>query len=322
MRLEDQIFCAFGLDLLVGDPQWLPHPVRIIGRFAAALEVPLRKIIPNARAAGVIMVTLVLGVTGITTWLIVWSAGLLHPVLGDVAAIFLLYTTFAARDLADHSSRVRAALLSGDLSEARRRVGMIVGRDTERLDEPGVVRATVESVAENMVDGVTAPIFFAALGGPVGAMLYKAVNTLDSMFGHKNERYLHFGWAAARFDDLVNFIPARVTAPLMAVAAGILGLRARNAWRIFVRDGRKHASPNAGLTEAAVAGALGVQLGGLNYYDGEAAEHPPIGDPLEPLEAGHIARVNRLMFVTAFIALLIFTYTRMAITGCCGGGST
>ena len=175
-------------------------------------------------------------------------------------------------------------LAAGNLVEARRRVGAIVGRDTDRLDEAGVVRAAVESVAESTVDGVTAPLFFAAVAGPVGAMVYRAVNTLDSMFGHQDDAYRRFGWAAARIDDLANYLPARLTAPLLCLAALLLRLAVRaGAARSLLRDGRNHASPNSGLAEAAMAGALGVQLGGLTYYDGQPLEKPTIGDAIVPL---------------------------------------
>jgi adenosylcobinamide-phosphate synthase len=315
MRLEYQIAIAFGLDLLLGDPRWLPHPVKLIGRFAAALEPPLRRLVPVARVAGILVVLAVLGTTGLATWLVVQAAGRLHPVAGELVSILLLYLCLATRDLIRHSGRVYRALADGDLVEARRRVGMMVGRDTDRLEEAQVVRAAVESVAENLVDGVTAPLFCALLAGPVGAMLYKAVNTLDSTFGYTNERWLEFGWAAARLDDLVNWLPARLTAPLVPAAAALLGLKPGNALRIVVRDRRKHPSPNAGLAEAAVAGALGVQLGGLNYYFGRASERPRLGDPLEPLARRHIGQANRLMLLTSCLALLLFTLLRSAVLG-------
>ena len=217
-------------------------------------------------------------VVGAAAWGAIRLAAVVHPLAGDVVSILIIYTTIAARDLARHSMAVYRSLAAGDLVEARRRVGAIVGRDTDRLDEAGVVRAAVESVAESTVDGVTAPLLFAVVAGPVGAIVYRAVNTLDSMFGHQDERYRQFGWAAARIDDLANYIPARLTAPLMCVAALLLRLRPGSALRTLLRDGRKHASPNAGLTEAAMAGALGVQLGGVNYYDGQPLEKPTIGD--------------------------------------------
>ena len=310
MRLEYQILAAFALDLMLGDPRWLPHPVKLIGRFAAALESPIRRRVPNARLAGVLAVALVLGLTGGATFVLIRGAAALSPLAGDVVSILLLYTTFATRDLAEHAAAVHAALCAADLPEARRRVSRMVGRDTAALDEGGIVRATVESVAESLVDGVTAPLFFAMIGGPVGAMLYKAVNTLDSTFGYKNERYIRFGWASARLDDAANYLPARLTAPLVAIAAGLLGHDLRRSLRTWLRDGRKHASPNAGLAEAAVAGALGVQLGGLNYYGGEPSEHPRMGDPVRPLERRDIQRANALMVVTAVMALLVFNGLR------------
>lgn len=323
MRLEYQILAAFALDLLLGDPRWLPHPVKLIGRLAAALEAPLRRSIPNARGAGVVAVAIVLGVTGVAAFSLIRCAAALHPLAGDIVSVLLLYTAFAARDLASHANAVYRALSNNNLAEARQRVGMIVGRDTARLDEHEVVRATVESVAESLVDGVTAPLFFAVLGGPVGAILYKAVNTLDSTFGYKNERYVQFGWASARLDDVANFLPARLTAPLVAVAAALLGHSPLPSLRIWLRDGSKHASPNAGLSEAAVAGALGVQLGGTNYYGGEPSEHPRMGDPLRPLERRDIPRANALMLATAALALLVFIGARLAVAELplfCNGG--
>ncbi|MDD5304849.1 MAG: adenosylcobinamide-phosphate synthase CbiB [Elusimicrobia bacterium] len=305
MRIEYQVILAFALDLLLGDPRWLPHPVKGIGRLALALESPLRRAIRNERAAGIAAVLAVLGATGLAAYALVAGAVAWHPAAGNAVSIVLLYTCFAGRDLAGHGSRVHQALAAGDLPEARRRVAMLVGRDTDRLDEPEVVRGTVESIAENMVDGVTAPVLFAVLGGPVGALLYKAVNTLDSTFGYKSARYLRFGWASARLDDAVNYLPARLTAPLVALTAALLGLRPAGAWRIFRRDGRAHPSPNSGLTEAAVAGALGVQLGGLNYYFGEPSERPRMGDPAQPLRRGHIRQASRLMLCTSALALLL-----------------
>lgn len=313
MRIEYQVMAAFCVDLLLGDPRWLPHPVKFIGRFAACLEAPLRRAIPNTRAAGIFAVFIVLAVTGLCAFAFIAGAKCLHPIAGDVVSIALLYTCFAGRDLVCHANRVYQALATNDIPEARRRVAMLVGRDTDRLDEPEVVRGTVESVAENLVDGVTAPIFFAVLGGPVGAMLYKAVNTLDSTFGYKNERYLYFGWASARLDDVVNWIPSRLTAPLVAFAATLLRLNSYGAWRIFRRDGRCHPSPNSGLTEAAVAGALGVQLGGLNYYFGKPSERPRMGDATAPLQREHIPQTNRLMLLTSMFALVLFVSIRFLI---------
>jgi adenosylcobinamide-phosphate synthase len=313
MRLEYQILAAILLDILAGDPPWLPHPVKLIGRFASFLETPLRQIFLNARTAGAMAVLIVLIVTGLVTYAVIFSAGLLHPLVADIVSIVLLYTTFAARDLARHSLNVYRGLKAGNLEEAREKVSLLVGRDTDILDEAGIVRATVESVAENTVDGVTAPLFFAFLAGPAGAMLYKAVNTLDSTFGYKNERYREFGWASARLDDLANYIPARLTAMIIPVAAVTLKLSPLDSLRILLRDGNKHPSPNSGLTEAAVAGALNVQLGGVNYYFGQPSLRPTLGDPVRELRKNDILRANALMFVTLILATIIFLAVRFSL---------
>ena len=316
--LEYQILIAILLDQLFGDPRWLPHPVRLIGgvctgceRFTRALFSPF--------IAGICSVALVLGITAGATWSVLAGAALLHPWLGTTASILLFYTTIAARDLVRHSRQVHAALAAGDLAEARRRVGMIVGRDTARLDEAGVARAAVESVAESMVDGVTAPLFFAVLGGPMAAMLYKAINTMDSMFGYKNERYIKFGWAAARLDDLANFIPARISSLMIPAAAFLLGLNAKGSLSILLRDRRNHASPNSGHAEAAVAGALGVQLGGPTPYFGKMVEKQTIGEATRPVEPQDILRANRLMLLSSALTLLAFLLLRhqaLALQGC------
>jgi adenosylcobinamide-phosphate synthase len=313
MRLEYQILAAILLDFIAGDPPWLPHPVKLIGRLASFLETPLRRIFTNARTAGVTAVVIVLAATGSATFAIIAGAGLLHPLAADIASIVLLYTTFAARDLSQHSLNVYRELKAGNIGEARKKVALLVGRDTDILNEAGVVRATVESVAENTVDGVTAPLFFAFLAGPLGAILYKAVNTLDSTFGYKSERYREFGWASARLDDVANYIPARLTALMIPVAAFVLRLRPLNSLRILMRDGKKHPSPNSGLTEAAMAGALSVQLGGLNYYFGEASLRPTMGDPVKELRKNDIVRVNALMFVTMILATVIFLAVRFSL---------
>jgi adenosylcobinamide-phosphate synthase len=307
MRLEYQILAAAILDLVIGDPRWFPHPVKIIGRFALALENPLRRAIRSKRLAGAAAALIVIGATGFITYAIIYCARRAHPLAGDVAAILVIYTTMAARDLMKHGMNVYRALREDNIEEARGRVAMMVGRDTDRLDEQGVARAAVESIAENMVDGITAPLFFAIVAGPVGAMVYKAINTLDSTFGYKNERYLEFGYLSAKVDDLANFIPARLTAPLVPVAAAIVGLRPLESLRIFMRDRANHPSPNGGLAESAVAGALGVRLGGASYYFGRPSEKPTMGDPNAVLTKARIPETIRLTTVTAlfFAAALI-----------------
>ncbi|MBU0714703.1 MAG: adenosylcobinamide-phosphate synthase CbiB [Verrucomicrobia bacterium] len=313
MNLTWQILAAVSLDLLVGDPRWLPHPVRGIGWLTQRLECPLRRLIRNESAAGIVAVLLVVAAAGAGAWGLIGIAGLCHPLAADIVSVILIYTTIAAHDLARHSCAVFRALAAGNLEQARRRVAEIVGRDTANLDEAGVARAAVECVAESTVDGITAPLFFAILAGPVGAMMYRAINTLDSTFGYTNTRYLRFGWAAAKLDDLANYLPARVTAPLIGLAAAILGRRPMQSWRILRRDGRKHASPNSGLPEAAMAGALGVQLGGLNYYDGEPLEKPAVGEPIVPIAAAHILAANAVMFVTLVLFLALGLAVRVGV---------
>ncbi len=321
MRLEYQILAAVGLDLILGDPRWLPHPVRGIGFLAARLEGLMRRAFCNDAApspasekfAGVVVALLVYALAGLAAWGLITLAALAHPIAADVVCVILIYTTIAARDLARHSMAVYRPLAKGDLALAREKVAWIVGRDTANLDEQGISRAAVESVAESTVDGVTAPLFFAALFGPVGAIVYRAINTLDSMFGHKDSRYQNFGWASARIDDVANFIPARITAPLMCFAAALLRQHPVQAWRVFLCDGRRHQSPNSGLTEAAMAGAMGVQLGGVNYYDGLPLEKPTIGEATVPLSARHIPMANAMMFTTAALFLAVVLAVRACI---------
>lgn len=293
---------AFLLDLLLGDPQWFPHPVRLVGKFASATERLFRamRFLP-LRAAGVLTAIVVICTTAGVVHLLVWQASRLHPLAGVAASVLLLYFAIAPRDLAAHAAAVRDALLAGDLELARRRVAMMVGRDTALLDEEGVARAAVESVAENTSDGVTAPLFYGILFGPAGAWLYKASNTLDSMFGYRNERYREFGWASARFDDLLNFLPARLTVLAVAGAAFILRLDPAATFRSVTDGARRHESPNAGYPESAFAGALGVTLGGARSYGGVTKTVPTLGIRNGAMEAGTITRAMRLMYVASAI---------------------
>lgn len=315
MRLELQIILALLLDGLLGDPRRLPHPVRLIGGLALWSERLWRRLLKNERLAGIVTVLVVLTVTGGVGGMLLWGAGQIHPRLGDLVGVLLLYTCFAARDLLLHSRRVYQALAAGDLAEARQRVAWLVGRDTANLDQAGVVRAGVESVAENSSDGVVAPLFWAVVGGPLAALLYKAVSTMDSTFGYKNERYLHFGWAAARLDDLFNFIPARLTGVGLVVSALICGQDWRGAWRIYRRDRHNHASPNSGHPEAAVAGALGLQLGGVSSYFGKLVEKPTMGDGLEEPQPGHILAVNRLVLTLTVLTAIVILAGRLVLVG-------
>jgi len=294
-----QILIAVGLDALCGDPRWLPHPVQAIAKFALAIEEPLRKTIRNPKYAGVVAWIAVVSGTAGSCAALLWVTTTIHPLLGDLVAIFILYTTLAARDLSHHAQAVEQPLRESDLPQARQQVAMLVGRDTDQLDEAEITRATVESVAENTVDGVTAPLLFALFGGPIAAMSYKAINTLDSTFGYKNERYLHFGWASARLDDVANFIPARLSAVLVPVAAKLLKLDAKQAWAILRRDRHNHPSPNGGQIEAAMAGAMNVRLGGENSYFAKSSFRPYMGESKQTLCARHIGEVIQLMWVTS-----------------------
>lgn len=311
MSLIWHIWAALGLDALLGDPRRWPHPVRVIGALALRLEPCLRRHITSARLAGWATALLVTGGTALATWVCLTLAGLVAIRLQTVLSIFFLYTTLALRDMQRHALAVLDALRQDDLELARRKVALIVGRDTAGLDRSGVIRAAVESVAESTIDGVIAPLFFAFLGGPTAAMAYKAVSTLDSTFGYRNARYIHFGWAAARIDDVANYLPARIGAILLALAARVLGENSRAALKAALRDSGRHNSPNAGWGEAAMAGALGVQLGGPVQRGGEPGSMPYMGEAVEPLAPDHIRRAGRLMVGTAGAAVVVFSLVRL-----------
>jgi adenosylcobinamide-phosphate synthase len=313
------ILFAFFLDLVLGDPRWLPHPVRGIGWMIGRIETALRRFTRSPgseKIAGVLLVMLiVLTVYGFST-LLLFLAFSYSSMLGSIIAAFLAYTTLAARDLAQSARAVLVNLEDGDLAGARHALSMIVGRDTANLDEQGVIRAVVETVAENASDGVVAPLFYLALGGPALAMAYKAVNTLDSMVGYKNTRYRNFGWAAARLDDLANFVPARITAVLLSLAAWCLpGASGGNAFHISFRDGRKHASPNSGYPEAAVAGALGLRLGGPGAYGGVVLAKPYIGDEQRYFDKKCIEKSIRLMYCATTFAVLTAVFAAQTASG-------
>ncbi len=303
------LFVGFGLDLLLGDPHGMPHPIRAIGKLIEVSERILRRVFPatpaGERVAGVVLVVVVAVLSTTIAAILLWVSYRINLWLGFALEAVLCSFMLASRSLRDESMKVSTALKTKGVNAARRAVSMIVGRDTENLDEEGVLRATVETVAENTCDGVVAPILFMAMGGAPAGVLYKAVNTMDSMVGYKNDRYQYFGTAAARIDDLFNFIPARVSGLLMCVMARLVGLNTAGAWRIFKRDRRNHASPNSAHTEAACAGALGVQLAGPTSYFGKVADKPFIGDNTRPIEVDDVARANKLMLATAVSALLI-----------------
>ncbi len=329
MGFEIAIVTVIVLDQLFGDPRWLPHPVKIIGTLCNFCERIFRRICSNEKVAGICTVTAVVLMSAFFTFVLLLISFLLAPLFGTFVAVIILYTTIAARDLARHSKHVHSFLHPHvDLEAARKAVGMIVGRDTQQLDEREVSRACVETVAENMVDGVTAPLFYGILCGlassgtyesigyaAVGAMTYKAINTMDSMFGYKNKRYLHFGWAAARLDDFVNFIPARISAFLLIPAAALLRLDWKKAAKIFWRDRLNHASPNAAHPEAAVAGALGIQLGGCSSYFGKMVSKPTMGDGDRDIRPKDILTVNKLMLMGSLLFVVCMLLLRKTIVG-------
>jgi adenosylcobinamide-phosphate synthase len=308
-----QVFLAYLLDLALGDPRWLPHPVVFLGKAIEFLERLFRLAVKSPvllRAAGALTAAVIMGGSWLLTFFLLRWAGSLNQLLGTALSVWLIYTTLAARGLAGAAQEVHTALIKGDLGEARRKVGWIVGRDTEGMDPGNVTRATVETVAENIVDGVISPMFYALIGGAPLTMAYRAVNTLDSMLGYKNERYIDFGRASARLDDLANYIPARLTGLLLLAAAFLLRMRPKRALTAIIRDSRRHPSPNSGIPEAAVAGSLGVRLGGLNFYQGRESFRAYMGEDLVPLEPVHIRQTIKLMYLTSVLmaaaGLLIF----------------
>lgn len=321
--------CAgFVLDLWLGDPRWLYHPVCVIGNWIGFLEKKLRKCFPETPAgekrAGVLLVALVLLASGGIPLGILWLLYRWSFWAGLAVETFWCYQLLAGKSLRVESMRVYRAFGQGTLEDARHAVSMIVGRDTKSLTEEGVVKATVETVAENTSDGVIAPMFYMALGGLPLMFLYKGINTMDSMVGYKNDRYLYFGRCAAKLDDAANYLPARLSGWLM-VAASFLsrgeksgasdfsGFDGKNAKKIYLRDRRNHASPNSAQTESAMAGALGIQLAGNASYFGKVYEKPTIGDPIRPVEREDIPRANRLLYATSWLGLGLLALVRGVI---------
>ncbi|MDL2293127.1 adenosylcobinamide-phosphate synthase CbiB [Ruminococcaceae bacterium OttesenSCG-928-D13] len=307
---------GFVLDLLIGDPLWLPHPVQGIGWLIARLEVPLRRVFPKSPGgelvAGGVMVVLVCLSGFLVPFALLWAAGLWSPYARLALECILCWQVLATKSLRDAAMQVYHPLAAGNLEAARKAVAGIVGRDTEALDAPGVARATVETVAENTGDGIVAPMLFFAIGGAPLALLYKAINTMDSMVGYKNSRFIYFGRAAARLDDLANYVPARLAGFLSVAAAGFCRLNAGGALRILRRDRKNHTSPNAGWPEAACAGALGVRLGGSSSYGGVMVEKPTIGDETRRIAPDDIRKACRLSFAVAVLCLTLCAAVRLA----------
>lgn len=298
---------GFVLDALFGDPAWLPHPVVYMGKAISKLEKFLRPRLPKTpqgELLGGAIVAFCLPVgTFLLTGLVCWGAARLHPLLGLAVQMFWCGQALAARGLVQESTNVYKELKKPDLPGARKAVSRIVGRDTAELTAEGVTKAAVETVAENASDGVIAPLLYMLIGGAPLALTYKAINTMDSMLGYKNEKYFYFGRVPAKLDDVANYLPSRLAALLWVAAAAFTHNDAKGAWKIWRRDRRNHASPNSAQTESACAGALGVQLAGPAYYFGEYYAKPTIGDALRPIEPEDILRANRMMYVASSFAL-------------------
>lgn len=299
---------AWVLDLILGDPYTWPHPVKVIGNYISFFQKKwLSQTDLTAKQkkirGGLLFITTV-GLTAIVTWLVIWLAGFIHRGVQIAVIVYLSYTTLATKSLAVEGEKIYQTLTTGSLEDARQQVGMIVGRETSQLTEEEIIHATIETVAENTADGVVAPLFFLLIGGPVLAMSYKAVNTLDSMVGYVTPKYKEVGLVSAKMDDWWNFIPARLTMVFMIIGSWLLRLNSRQALKIGWRDRLNHKSPNSGYSEAVAAGALGIQLGGSHVYHGIEVSKPFIGDDLRPADAKDIIRMNHLLFVTSLVSLV------------------
>ena len=317
MRIILLMLGGFILDGIFGDPAWLVHPVVIMGKAITALEKFLRKRLPNTpegeRLGGRILAMALPVGTLLITGGVCWLFYRISPILGFAIELLWCAQALAAKGLAQESTNVYRELVKGDLPASRRAVSRIVGRDTAELTSEGVTKAAVETVAENASDGVIAPLFYMMLGGAPLALVYKSINTMDSMVGYKNEKYLNFGRAAAKLDDAANYLPSRIAALLWIASAALTGNDAKSAWRIWRRDRRKHASPNSAQTESACAGALNVQLAGPATYFGKYCDKPTIGDAVRAIEPGDILRANKMMYTASLLGLAAAVLIRILV---------
>ncbi|TKC14849.1 adenosylcobinamide-phosphate synthase CbiB [Robertmurraya kyonggiensis] len=306
------ITIAVIIDSIIGDPPRWPHPVKWIGSTISYFE---KRLNTNhfRRVKGVGMVLVIVVMAFAVTTAIVWLSYEIHVIVGILIESIIIATTIARKSLEEAALEVYAPLENEDLPQARLKLSYIVGRDTERLDESEIVRGTVETVAENTSDGVTAPLFWALIGGAPLAMVYRAINTCDSMVGYKNDRYKSFGWASARLDDIANWFPSRITGMLMLLTHKPPFVKRKKAWKIFFRDSKKHPSPNSGWLEAAVAVLLGVQLGGVNYYKGIVSNRAKMGEPITNLEKHHILMTNQILTNTTLLFILLLWIGGMLI---------
>ena len=303
---------AFAIDWIAGDPRWKYHPVRIMGRAIETLEPRFRTMAKNQVVAGALFALCLIAMTFCTALIITRLLWALSPLAGFLFETIMIYFCISAKDLEKSAMDVYRWLVENDIGKARQKLAMIVGRETSQLSDEAVSRACVETVAENLVDGVIAPLFFAAIGGAPLALAYKMINTLDSMVGYKNDKYLYFGKFSARIDDIANYIPARLAVPVIALAAGILTGNGSRAYQTAKTEGRHHTSPNAGYSEAAFAGAFGIKLGGPSYYHGKLVEKPYIGSGFGHVNPIHIKKSCDLMMLSAFLSLF-FLWVFMAV---------
>ncbi len=303
------IYIGYILDLIIGDPYSFPHPVRYIGKLINIVENRIRKIFKTnkqLKVAGFLLWIITVGITYTVTYFIVKLASFI-PVGFLIVNSILIYTTLATKCLKDEALKIYSVLKTGDIKNSRVQLSYIVGRDTSDLDKEEIIRATVETVAENTVDAIIAPMFYAFIGGAPLAMAYKAINTLDSTVGYKNDKYEYLGFASAKIDDIANYIPARISFLLITIGSFLLGYDYKEAFRIAIRDRKNHKSPNCAYPEGAVAGALGIQLGGTNIYFGKAVYKPTIGDRKRDIEIEDIVNTNKIMYATSIISMIIFT---------------
>lgn len=299
------VLIGFLLDKVLGDPRSWPHPIVGIGKIISFLEHHFNQGSPKVRRRnGVLLTFLVVSGAYLLTWAVVWGAKKLNPILGLVVSAYLIFTTLAAKSLLDAGQSVLTPLKKGDLNEARTQLSWLVSRETENLSESEIVRGTVETLAENFVDGILSPLFYAALGGAPLAMAFKAVSTLDSMVGYRNERYKDFGWFSARTDDWANYVPARLSVPILLSAGWLKRLSVGRAYKIWKRDASAHPSPNGGNPESIVAGLLGIQLGGINIYHGQIHHRAEMGDILHPLNYTDIILCRCLVQTATWLSLI------------------
>lgn len=300
------IFC-YTADLIFGDPERFFHPVRALGKLINLLDSKLRgnKDKNTERLKGIILAFMVVGISTFLTYLLLRVANTINSFLGNLVWIYLGYTTLSIKDLRVKAKDILMELEKNSLAKARRQLSKIVGRDTENLNADKIVIATVESIAESINDGIVAPLFYLILGGPILGIAYKSVNTLDSMVGYQNKKYLHFGWFSAKLDDVVNYIPARISGFLICISSFIVGRGFLNSFKVMIRDGRKHPSPNSGISEAAIAGALGIKAGGRWLYQGEVSIRPYIGDEKRKIKISFINEALKISLVASLLMISI-----------------